>query len=317
MKRLISILIKAALSLVILGWFIRTFNITAAVFDLSQFQWQWSWVPLVCGVIQVTVQAVRWRVLYGGGAVPRLQEFIRFTLIGYFFGTLLPWSLGGDAVKAVAFGKRHNGMLNSSMAVLFGRIFGITALLFLFWGSYVVVDYPVAKPVLLVMALLTLAATGGLILVFKSSGVIVKLVPKTSRIHRVLNYLQTVPTSRWIQGALLSVVNQLAMFLLIYSSLKLVGAAVTLPMIFLYAPLTTLLLFLPVSFSGLGIREASLTYFLAPFQGVTSELVVQASMVNYVVLLLLALTGGALFLLLGSAAKNGSLVRCRFSGSDQ
>lgn len=296
MKRWISLIVKLLISAGIVFWVVQKFNVSVEDLDTADFQWAWAFPVALSGVFMATFQALRWRTLYGADEVPPFREFFNFILVGYFFSILLPWSLGGDAVKAVVFGKRHDGLLHSSMAILFGRVFGITSLFILFWIAYFLYGFELDPRVTSALAAVTVAAVAGIITIFTVPGFILSKLPEKSKFRPILSSLGTVSTGRWIAGAVISVFMQLSIFLLLYSAFKLVGSGITFPHILFYAPLTTLILFLPFSFAGIGLREGSLSFFLTPFEGITPAHVVQASLVNYVVLLVLALFGGIIFL---------------------
>ena len=295
-KKNLLLLIKIIVSISLLYFLVKKLNITKDVFDTSHFEWKWTILLVISAITQVYLQALRWRTLYGADEVPSIKEFVTFIFIGYFFSILLPWSLGGDAIKAVAFGKRHNGILHSSSAILFGRILGITALFIIFFVSWGLFRFPLDDAISYPIIIGTIVLIIGLTTFFITPNFIIQKLKEGNKVRVLLETITGLEKKQWIQGALYSIAIQIAMFSLVFGAFKLVGARITIPIALFYLPLTTLLLFLPISFSGLGVREASLTYFLTPFDGITSSHCIQASMVNYVALITLAIIGLFLFL---------------------
>ncbi len=294
-KRTLSLLVKLVLSVVILSWLIKKFNITAEVFVFDSFQWHWVVIVILAWALQVILQSVRWRTLYGADEVPPFGEFIKFIFIGYFFSILLPWSLGGDAVKAVAFGKRHDGMLHSSSAILIGRVFGITALFLIFLFARLLFNYELDQTITVTLSLVAIGLVIGILLLINSPRLVISKLPE-SKVKTMLESVTNLEKKRWILGLVISIAIQFTVLTVIFAAFKMVGAQIEYSMILFYAPLTTVILFLPISFSGLGVREASLVFFLTPFVGITSNHCMQASMIQYASLIVLAVIGAIFFL---------------------
>ena len=70
----------------------------------------------------------------------------------------------------------------------------------------------------------------------------------------------------WIRTSVLSLLTQAAGIVVIWLLTKSVGLDVPLSYTCVFAPLLTLLMLLPISVGGMGVREAGLILFLAPLE---------------------------------------------------
>ncbi len=75
------------------------------------------------------------------------------------------------------------------------------------------------------------------------------------------------------------------------------GLGVPLAYCFVIHPMVAMLAAVPVSLSGLGVREASYVYFLTRLPGISSEAALAFAVLWFAVLLLSSLVGGVVFLL--------------------
>ncbi len=91
-------------------------------------------IPLVGAAICLTIATlltfVRWHILVRSIDLPfTLRNAIRLGLIGYYFNTFLPGSIGGDVLKAVAISREQKRRTHSVATVLIDRAVGLWALI--------------------------------------------------------------------------------------------------------------------------------------------------------------------------------------------
>jgi uncharacterized protein (TIRG00374 family) len=137
MRKALSLLIKAAVSGLLLYFAIRAVNIASVTDRLSQINFRWVGIGLVVLLAQLFVLAVRWRqvVLRCGADLP-LPQSVRLNLIAAFFNQTLPSSVGGDAVRMWLLAKQANWRA-AAYSVFLDRVIGVVAL-----ASLVVVCLP-------------------------------------------------------------------------------------------------------------------------------------------------------------------------------
>jgi uncharacterized protein (TIRG00374 family) len=128
MRKALSLVVKAAVSGLLLYLALRTVDIVSVKDRLSQIDLRWIGLGLLLLLVQVFVLAMRWRliVIRCGADLPLPQAF-RYSMIATFFNQTLPSSVGGDAIRIWLVAKRANWR-TATYSVLLDRIVGTVAL---------------------------------------------------------------------------------------------------------------------------------------------------------------------------------------------
>ena len=211
---------------------------------------------LTCGM-------VRWRFLlqaYGAIDVPPWPRIAHLYLVGHFYNTYAPGGVGGDVIRGVAsrkaFGDLDWASATSGVAVVFiERVIGLSALLVLAAGAYLIYPVPGIENVGL-WAALGLAAAGAALI---GIGVAPKLAPylpeklgkplrALPRLYSIWPFLAAIFLSLIIHSC-----NVLAGHVIIHSlepSVTLAESTVLMPLIGASA-------FFPFTVGGAGVREAA------------------------------------------------------------
>ncbi len=258
----------------------------------------------------VVVNSLRWRVLLRAKGIKVGQaKLLYYYLVGNFFSAALPTSVGGDFVRVVGIGGETGRRAEVFGSVVVDRLLGFAVLLPLgllsmpfvgneltHWGevlrvwavaalvfvsAYVMLLEPVAQRLLVVLGPLL-----GLFERFKAG----------DRLERAYRAIVSYDRCRGavFQGVLLSALSRL---LWIYGCF-LVARAFSLDIGFMpllvIVPIVELARMIPVSVSGLGVREAAFVFMLGQF-GVDKGLGLAYALVVYAVFTALALVGGLLY----------------------
>lgn len=258
---------------------------------------------LSCGVLVLTLylSAVRWKVVLTSDPVSTAY-LSRLYFIGWFFSQFLPSSIGGDAARVVGLSRSGLGVSRSASSILLERAMGLAALLgFLGIGA---VAFPSLAWETAARSSLGVdgpwiwlgAASAGLLfvglLVFGSRNRRVR-----SLLHQFVGLWTEFASSRSAMGraAGLSVLVQggyIAAWILLAWAMR-----VEFPLLvhLFFVPAVSLAALLPVTVSGLGIREGFTVLVLAPF-GVPMADAVAYGVSFYVISLMVGGIGGILFL---------------------
>ena len=128
MRKALSLVVKAAVSALLLYLALRSVDIVSVKDRLSQIDLRWIGIGLLVLLLQVFVLAMRWRlILTRCGADLPLPQAFRFSMIGTFFNQTLPSSVGGDAIRIWLVGKQANWQV-AVYSVLLDRVVGTVAL---------------------------------------------------------------------------------------------------------------------------------------------------------------------------------------------
>lgn len=269
-------------------------------------------------LVGFALSAVRWRLLLAAvGRAPSLLLLMRAYLIGMFCNQFLPSTVGGDVYRGLDAAALTGLPRGRSLAiVVVERLIGAAALF----------SYAVAALILGFGRLIDkpgVAMSVGL-LALGFAGVVAALTPWSRvRLRRLLGVLplkKVLPSldlafgavkdlggrKRVLAGAfLISLVFQLNVIL----HYVLVGLALGLPLpleaYFLVVPVVLLILQLPLSLNGIGLREAVFIAFLGAAlwgdRGATENQAFSYSVVVYAMILVQGLLGGVFFALRGRA----------------
>jgi hypothetical protein len=255
-----------------------------------------EWVALAAAVYLLgqLLSAFKWFLLgrsvgLGGGVV----DYGRFYLIGMFFNLLGVSTLGGDVVRALYLGRGHRPGLALN-SVLFDRASGLAILMAI--GSITLLAYPqyhFAGPLsVAVMA-------GGLALVvgWWTCPRLVKLLPAGNRIRR---QVETELAPFWRDSRLLlrvAAVSAVFHLTQVYVQWVLARAAgVTVPFTYclVFHPILSVMMALPFSIGGFGVREGGYLYFLGLID-VDDSVAVTVGLLWWAVTFVVGLVGGAVF----------------------
>lgn len=157
MRRLLTLVVKAAVSGLLLYVALRTVDIGTLKARLSQVDLRWIGLGLLLLQVQIFALALRWQklVIRCGAGLPLAQAF-RFSMIAAFFNQTLPSSVGGDAIRIWLVGKRANWRI-ATYSVLLDRVVGVVALaaiviICLPW-TFTLIRNPVGRTALLIIGL--------------------------------------------------------------------------------------------------------------------------------------------------------------------
>lgn len=258
--------------------------------------------------VAMFLSALRWKLVLGRQS-PSTLTLWRYYLIGWFFSLFLPTSVGGDAVRAVAVGRSTASAGAALSSIVLERLLGVAALAF-----YLLLGC-LAAPALIAGTLggaqlnlspAKLAAAGAAgVVVLAALGVVARrsrrLAAAVGDALRLWNQFRRSPLA--LSAALLVSLLVQAVYILVWYELALsFGLRVPFVAFLLFVPFVSLAAMVPVTLSGLGVREGAWALLLAPF-GVAVGDAVGFSLAYYVSGLLLGLVGGLLFVLSGVGAK--------------
>lgn len=305
-------LIRLAISLGLLGYLLSKIEFSEVISALSTADPLWLGLAIAMLAIGKIIIGTRWRLLIEaqGVKIP-LTSLISSILIGIFFGSLLPTRIGGDAVRAYDVANKGNVSFVSGLgSVLIDRILGVLGLaLFAAMalllargalpasGAYALLVLVVLLAGIAILATLGHASTMEWIL-RKLRGI--RLEAFSNKIAELGKSVGLIVRSGGVIliGLILSLVLQVVVviqYALLGASL---GLEIPLSYFFVAVPVALLILLLPASIGGIGLREAVFVFLLGNV-AVSPHDAIALSWLAFGFLLLQAVVGGILFLLRG------------------
>jgi hypothetical protein len=290
--------VKLALSIVllaVLAYETDTVGLRRAVLAADPV---WFWVALAGNIFSQVVSAIRWGLLTKPvGFADSYRRLVAYYFSGMYLNLFAPSTVAGDIGRALflAAGRRRTLAFTTVIA---DRIIGLAALALI--GALAIVFLPAvplpdfARWIAWVTPPLMIA---GWVQLPKLAA---RLLPAR---HRGRRLIETDLAPYWNDpGLLAGAMSVSAAFHLIQIGTQVALArALDLPVdarfFLVFVPIVNILGMLPVSFSGIGVREAGYWYFLTML-GADPESAVALGLLGSLIVLVTGLSGAPFFLLL-------------------
>ena len=219
-------------------------------------------LPLGLYLLGQVLSAVKWWMLGSSVGLRRpLADYIRFYFIGMFLNVFGLSTIGGDVVRGLYLGdgRRPGLALNS---VIFDRISGLAILMAM--GATALLAFPgYALP----WPLSAACIVGGLALVvgWWTCPKLVRLLPERNRLRRQVEHdLAPFWSDRalLVRVSLLSLVFHLSQVGVQWLLARAAGTSLPFSYCLVMHPILSLMMALPLSIGGFGVREGGYLYFL-------------------------------------------------------
>ena len=265
MRRMLMLLLKAAISGLLLYLSLRAVNLAVLGERLSRLHAGWLGAAVGILAAQTFLLAARWRLIAEGcGIAPTFSNILRISFIATFFNQVLPSTVGGDAARIWMLARDGGGWAAATYSVLLDRVAGIIALtlivfLCLPWTLTLVQD-PVARIVLVLIGASAIAGS----VVFLAIGHIrwkpLMHWPPTRHLVEVSRTAWRICGSRRALGvvAASSIVVHLMTILAAWCMVQSVSATTSFALLLFLVPPVILIATVPISIAGWGVREGSM-----------------------------------------------------------
>jgi uncharacterized protein (TIRG00374 family) len=317
MKKAVLLFLKIAITSGLLWMIFREHEFTGVILPhLAQMREHWGWVVLglICVGVSNWLAALRWQALLIGQDHPVPgPEVLRVTLVSNFFNITSLGVAGGDAYRVVALLK-HPGArrLPVVASVLLDHMTGLVGLAtlslscaFAFknqWESFgpEVKGLVQAFTIFMICSLLAVLISG------------ISFYPPLYAWgeKRMPRFLTWPPLKRFGQACdamrrswrcsllawALSILIFITHFLSFYCAVIAVGGQALLIQIMAAMPIVDAAAGLPISVSGLGVREKTFETLMHALSGLPEATAVSASLVGWIMSVVWGLLGGLLFI---------------------
>ncbi len=259
--------------------------------------------------VGVLLGSSRWKILLEsyGIDVPQ-KELYRLYMIGSFFNTFLPTSVGGDAVRMYKVFSLTDKRAQAVTSVIIERFIGMLVLYIISFFSYIFYFKFKEKELFIAISLLLFASLAFVIFILSPiSEKILKIVPpsffkdKLDKILYSLKYPVREPNSLFkvfAYTALLQI-NVVIYFFIISIAIKI---KLSIVYFFILIPIILTVTMLPITLGGIGLREGGFVFLFSRF-GVLPEKALTLSILGYFISLVFAGFGGLVYVLEGKKEK--------------
>ena len=219
------------------------------------------------------VSTIRWKLFLPAGL--NLRRLFSLYMIGCFFSTFLPGVIGGDAVKAFYL-YRETGKANSSFGSIFmDRYVGFVALILICAAAFPFgYQYYHGSRVEWLLLIIVLFSVGASLLIFG-----LRLGQRIRFLSEFYNYFHMYRNEKntIVKGLALSAIVQLSGIASVGILSDGLGQHIPFLAFLMFIPLIILFAMLPISISGLGIREGAFVLFFG-LMGVKPEVATAISL---------------------------------------
>ncbi len=307
-------LVKASVS-ILLMWYLFTYRISFDELHNSVVSINISMIALAIFTFTLSCAAgaLQWKtILRLAGIKTPATEVFRLYFVGLFFNNFLPANVGGDAVKIFDLGKSTGDPVKVFCGTLLDRLIGLLALTLLALLAVIVafvfeVELPAVEPLLLALVVWAVLLV---VLLSKRVGTLVRNIFKSIKLGIIAEKLDQFTVEFRLYRTQLSELSGVLLlaggvqFLRIMThvffavGIGLVLTGVQVLQLFVLIPMLGILIALPISIGGLGVREmAAGSLFVALGVVATTSDAVAMELGTWFVQVLVSLSGGILFLI--------------------
>jgi uncharacterized protein (TIRG00374 family) len=290
------ILLKVLITCV---FFILIFNkvdFNSTIFLLRKTDTSIFILALVVVTLEVLIATVRWEVILNRLKIniPYVVA-LRYLWMGVFFNQALPSSIGGDALRGYFLCKHENCSISSAtIGVLLDRVIGMLGLIILIVATTPLLFGLVSDPIVvwgLVIAIIGASSAIGIAMV-------VDLIPNRWTHWKIIQGMsifsfkgrKVVFSYHGLVSIILSLVIQLSFVFAVWLLAYGMELDIELSSMLLIVPITNLLMALPISIAGWGVREGVMITGLG-YLSVDPEAALALSILYGLLMLVVALPG--------------------------
>ena len=281
---------KIVVSIVLLLFIFYTLNIELFFKVVQQANPWWLLAALATIIGGVVMRSWRWHILLDaiGVRVP-LSELIQIYFIGFLFNNLLPSGLGGDAIRMVELNRHTERGSDTVTSVLVDRFVGLSALQAIAIIALIVDWSAVPMAVALFTVIVFIGGLTAILLLINhrlytmlqaNFGLFRKII-SIKFIGNMFESFQRYSLGALGRAYLVSLLFNLMLILANFFIGTGLGADVKLTQYAIIVPITSMVLLIPISFAGLGVREEAYRQLYGQL-GVPAEVAVAMSLIYYV-----------------------------------
>jgi uncharacterized protein (TIRG00374 family) len=295
LKRVGVILLKAGITLGLFYALVTRIDLNATVGLMAATDWRSILGIVGVMVLQVIVAVFRWyRIMISKGVQISVRRSARYFWLGLFFNQLLPSSIGGDAIRGYCLVRDGQSVGRATLSVLLDRILGMAGLVVLIALAIPYAMNLINNPEMQwgMMSALLVVIAGFIAILF------IDIFTRRFSSWRVMKGLTTLASdARQLLGSRQGLGLVLFSVLIHILSIVVVGmlsSALSIKVdwiaLTIIVPVTTLLITIPLSIAGWGVREGVMVVGLG-YVGIAPEEALALSILYGLLTLVVALPG--------------------------
>jgi uncharacterized protein (TIRG00374 family) len=297
---------KIAFSVALMGWALSRVQLDLFRQRIGSMEMTWLLAAAAAFALSNVLGAAQWGwLLRISGARLPFRKVLSFYWVGLFFSNLLPANVGGDVVRVVDVARTTGSRRGAVGATLLDRLLGFVAIAVLALGALPLLPRGTVSPWLFAVVVTFSLATLFLSLTIFHRGMFAPLERMFGGVQlfglgrRLTAVADELHAYRRHPGSLarllgLAVVVQLIRILVHVLMARSLGIRLSAIYFFVIVPILAIVVVLPVSVAGLGIRETA-AVGLFGHVGVSPSDAVAHQLSTFLVCLAVNMIGGVLF----------------------
>lgn len=298
-------IVQIAITLLAVALIARLVDLRETARILASAHLGWAALAVAIYLIGQAMSAFRWWLIGRSvGLANRYADYLRFYFIGMFFMSFGPSTLGGDFIRGLYLAEGGGRRARAFNSVVFDRLNGLVILVAIGAAAFLIFPrYRGLAPEFALMFWITVAFGSALLVGWLLAPWLVRLLLPVD--HKIRRFVEVDLGPFWTdRGMLLS--TSLVSF--VFHLVQIAGQwavsrslGITLPFSYIavFHPLVSAIASIPVSFSGIGLREGGYLYFLTKY-GVDQPSAVAYGVLWLLVIIINSLVGGIVFLASGA-----------------
>ncbi len=294
-NNLIKTFLKITISFIFIYAVLRKLDLSELLIEFKNIRLSFFILALLLYLSTMFFSTKRWS--YFVKADKNFFQLFELYMVGAFFNIFLPGTVGGDVVKAYYLYKGTQKRGDSLVSVFMERYMGMLALISIasvatLIGFQHVKDTFALKFFIIIV---TIFIAGTIFVSFFPYEIFYK---KLKDVRASIKYfifqkdifLKTLFLSLTIQGIGIFVVFLLS---------KSINIDIAISYHFIFIPIITVISMIPISFSGVGLREYSFLHFYS-IAGLTEEKAVTLSLLWFIIMIITGLIGFLFYIKIGT-----------------
>lgn len=292
MKKTITTIIKALISILLLAYLFTKIDVKEVWHLFRNVQLPYLFAALFLYLAGQVICAWRWKIIAMVMEFRNsFREFITYYFAGMFFSLFLPTLVGGDIGRCYLIAKGNKKTLHAIVSVLADRGTGLAVLIFMAGLSVSLFKFGNIPQQLIWLILIANAVLIiGLLIPFFAGGLL-GMLGKTGEL--AMGFWKK--PSVLLKSIFVSIIFQ-ALVIIIHIFIGLaIGINIPWKFYFFLIPLVATVSMLPLSISGIGLREGAFVYFFS-YASVTKTEALTFAFGWFVIVLISSLIGGLVLL---------------------
>jgi uncharacterized protein (TIRG00374 family) len=303
--------LKIAVSVILIAYLLSRVGLAnvVEVMRAASANYLYLLVALAIYFGAITLGSLKWQILLRAQSIDvPLANLLSFTFVGLFFGNFLPTNVGGDFVRGYDLARHTLLPAETAVSVIVDRMLGLIAFVFVAVVMALLVVYSTGQAALWEVAviasivLLGLCALFALMLSNRLRGQIRRLFGTSllSGLAPLYDRLSAALSSYRRRYAALALAFTISVVILTIGSLVnyllslALGGGISLLYIFLFTPLITFVLLIPISIGGIGLNQSAYVFFFN-LVGVPEDKSLAMSLIMQAIIIVSSLPGGLLW----------------------